>query len=95
MENKRKDNRAAISSNAEIMAGGASHACRIQDISTGGAKLRTHLPIEPGQTAVLKIGNFGQFNVTVAWLQGAEMGIKFDHDPMGMATVIMGLASYG
>ncbi|MDO8464840.1 MAG: PilZ domain-containing protein [Gallionella sp.] len=94
-EYKRKDTRESILTQARIMVGGDWHNCRILNISTGGAKLQIDRHINHGTPVSLQIGEFGQFNVTVAWQQSTEVGVKFTHDALEMAAVIMGLASYG
>ncbi|MFZ2301689.1 MAG: PilZ domain-containing protein [Gallionella sp.] len=94
-EYKRKDTRESILTQARIMAGEGWHNCRILNISTGGAKLQTDRRIGHGTAVLLQIGEFGQFSATVAWQQDTEIGVKFTHDALEMAAVIMGLASYG
>lgn len=95
MEYKRKDTRESIPAKAKLMADGDWHTCRILNISTGGAKLQIDRRIGHGTPVSLEIGEFGQFSATVAWQQGSEVGVKFTHDALEMAAVIMGLASYG
>jgi hypothetical protein len=95
MDNKRKDNREPVFSNAEILVDGNRHSCRMLNISTGGAKLQLARQLDCGKAVVLSLGNFGQFNAQIVWQQGGAMGVKFSHDPVEMAAVIMGLASYG
>ena len=94
-EYKRKDTRESILTQARIMADGGWHNCRILNISTGGAKLQIALRIDLGAPVSLQIGEFGQFSATVAWQQDTEIGVKFTHDALEMAAVVMGLASYG
>ncbi len=94
-EYKRKDTRESILTQARIMVDGDWHNCRILNISTGGAKLQIDGRIGHGTPVSLQIGEFGQFGATVAWQQDAEIGVKFTHDALEMAAVIMGLASYG
>lgn len=95
IEYKRKDTRETILSKAKILVGGEWHDCRILNISTGGAKLQIDRHISHGITVSLQIGDFGQFSATVAWQQSGEIGVKFTHDAVEIAGVIMGLASYG
>lgn len=95
IECKRKDTRETILSKAKVRVDGEWHDCRILNISTGGAKLQIDRHINHGIAVALQIGDFGQFSATVAWQQSGEIGIKFTHDAIEMAGVIMGLASYG
>ena len=94
-EYKRKDTRETILTQAKIMVDGDWRNCRILNISTGGAKLQIDGRVAHGTPVSLQIGEFGQFGATVAWQQDAEIGVKFTHDSLEMAAVIMGLASYG
>jgi hypothetical protein len=95
IENKRRNTREKILTHAEILINDDWYDCRILNISVGGAKLLLDRQIDRGLAVILQIGQFGQFNVTVAWQQSGELGIKFNHDALEMAGVIMGLASYG
>lgn len=95
IEYKRKDTRETILSKAKILVDGDWHDCRILNISTGGAKLQIGHHISHGIAVALQIGDFGQFGATVAWQQSGEVGVKFTHDAIEIAGVIMGLASYG
>lgn len=92
---QRQDTRESILTQAKLMADGEWHNCKIINISTGGAKLQIDRRFNHGMAVALQIGEFGQFSATVAWQQGAELGVKFTHDALEMAGVIMGLASYG
>ena len=92
-EYKRKDTRETILSQAKILVDGEWLECRILNISTGGAKLRIDRHVNHGIAVTLQIGGFGQFGATVAWQQSGEIGVKFTHDAIEIAGVIMGLAS--
>lgn len=95
IEYKRKDTRESILTEAKIMVDGDWHNCRILNISTGGAKLQIDRRISHGMAVSLQIGKFGQFSAIIAWQQSGEVGVKFTHDALEIAGVIMGLASYG
>ena len=94
-EYKRKNSRETILTKVEIMVDGNWHSCRMLNVSTGGAKLQFDRHINRGLEVILRIGKFGQFTATVVWQQSDEIGVKFAHDALEMASVIMGLASYG
>ena len=94
-ENKRRDTREKIITQAIILIDKDKYDCRILNISVGGAKLQIDRHFDSGLAVILQIGKFGQFNATIAWQQSGELGIKFSHDALEMAAVIMGLASYG
>lgn len=95
IEHKRKDTRETILTEAKILIDGGWHNCRILNISTGGAKLKMDRHTNHGIAVSLQIGKFGQFSAVVAWQQSGELGVKFTHDALEIAGVIMGLASYG
>ena len=78
---------------AEIRVDEHWHDCTISNISASGARLNVVLSAGRGKDVVIKIGEFGEFNATVAWCSGKEIGVKFDHDPLEMNQVMIGLAS--
>jgi hypothetical protein len=80
---------------ARIQGESCWYDCRISNISTGGAKLQVDQQIAHGEMVCLKIGDFGEFSATVCWQQSRELGVKFTHDPLEMADVVIGLATYG
>ncbi len=80
---------------ARIMDGGHWLDCTIVNISASGAKLRSSSNYYQGETVRLRIGNFGEFGGVVSWHNSQNVGIKFTHDPLEMADVLMGLAVYG
>jgi len=94
-QHQRNYPREAVRAGAKIMLAGHWHECTIVNISPKGAKLNIDLQISRGVEVLVKIGNFGEYRATVAWHQGAEVGVEFGHDPAEMTDVMMGLASYG
>jgi hypothetical protein len=80
---------------AEIMIDEQWHDCVIVNMSPSGARLNIALDVSRGKDAVIKIGEFGRFNATVAWCQGNEIGVKFDHDASEMTRVLIELESRG
>lgn len=76
-----------------IMCNGQWHDCVITNISASGAKLSLSLNISRGKDVTIKLGEFGQFNATVAWCSGGEIGVRFDHDPLEMTRVLIAMAS--
>lgn len=93
--NTREHDRRTVLVEARIMEDGEWHDCRIVNISVGGAKLLTGRQLGQGTAVRLHIGHFGQFGATVAWQHGGEIGVRFTHDPVEMADLVMGLAVYG
>ena len=94
-QSRRKHERQQVLFDARIMEAGQWQACRILNMSAGGAKLLVNCNINHGAAVSLEVGNFGQFSGTVVWIDREEVGIKFSHDPAEMAEVVMGLAMYG
>jgi PilZ domain len=92
---KRRHARQAILVEARIMAGEEWHVCRIFNVSAGGAKLQIYHRFVQGSQVRLQIGSFGEFDGTVAWQHGEELGVKFSQSPAEMAEVVIGLATYG
>jgi len=74
---------------AKIMVDAQWHDCALVNISPTGARLRVSLQAERGEDAVIKLGDYGKFNATVAWCHDGEVGVKFDHDPAEMTRVLI------
>ena len=87
--------RETLSAKAAIMIAGQLRECMISNISPSGAKLYVGIKVERGADVLIQLGEFGQFNATVAWCYGEEIGVRFNHDPQEMAHVLIGLASHG
>lgn len=85
--------RETVSAKAQIRVDGEWRDCVISNISPSGAKLSVGLPVDRGAGVVVQLGKFGEYNATVAWCHGDEIGVKFDHDPEEMTHVLIGLAS--
>ncbi len=83
--------REIIRAKAEIMIDGQWHDCVITNISPSGAKLHFGQNAIRGTAVFIKIGELGKFSATVAWCNGEEMGVKFDHDPSEMTRVLIAL----
>jgi len=84
--------RETIRTKAEIMLEGQWHDCVITNISLVGARLYVRLNASRGMDANLNIREYGQFNATVAWCTEDEVGLKFEHDPSAITTVMNGLS---
>lgn len=87
--------RETLRTKAEIMIDEQWHDCVIINISPSGAKLNIGLEVSRGKDVLIKIGELGQFNATVAWFHDDEIGVKFDHDPSEMTRVLIELESHG
>ena len=82
-----------ISVEVEIGVDGIWYESMIVNISPSGAKLSLGLNLDRGKDVVIQLGEFGEFNATVAWSNGEAVGVKFDHDPLEMTRVLIGLTS--
>lgn len=87
--------REIISTKAAVMIDGQWRDCVISNISPSGAKLYVGMNVNRGADVLIQLGEFGQFNATVAWWYGDEIGVKFNHDPLEMNKVLIALDSQG
>ena len=83
--------REIVSAKAEIKIDGHWRDCVISNISPSGAKLYVGEELVRGTDVRLLFGEYGEFDATVAWCHGDEIGVKFDHDPLEMTSVLIGL----
>jgi len=95
VEYERDYPREIIAIKTEIMLDEQWFDCVIANISPSGAKLYVGRNVSRGKDVIIKIGEFGEFDATVAWCHADEIGVKFDHDPLDMTNVLIGLASQG
>jgi len=95
IEYERDYPRETLRTKAKIMIDEQWHDCVIINISPSGAKLNISLEVSRGKAALIRIGELGQFNATVAWCHDDEIGVKFDHDPSEMTRVLMEMESHG
>ena len=92
---KRVHSRHDVLVEGAVLAEGRWLACRIINLSAGGAKVAVEGPLAPGLSVQLRVGPLGQFDAVIAWRLGGEAGIKFSNAPSEMAELAMGLALYG
>ena len=88
----REFTREPIRVKAEIMIDGGWQDCVITNISPFGARLYAGLKANLGTAVSIKIGESGKLSATVIWIQGDEIGVKFDDDQSEMARVLIELA---
>ena len=87
--------RELLRTRAGVMIDEQWHDCALINISASGAKLSIALEVSRGKAALVKLGELGPFNATVAWCKDDEIGVKFDHDPEEMTRVLIELESRG
>jgi hypothetical protein len=82
----RRFERKELQLQAKLIVSGASHAVRIVNISSGGARLGldSNMQFTEGGDVLLDLDRLGSL----------QLGIRFAGDPEAMAEVIMGLAMY-
>ena len=80
---RRRAERAPVLMAAAMHTVGASRTVSLLDVSSFGARVRTCLPLEPGQEIWLKIPPNEVFG-RVRWIDGDLCGIAFD-EPLGRA----------
>jgi len=66
----------------------------VENISPGGARINTRVPVEPGQSVVLTIGDLGKADGHVAWVNRYTVGVKFEHEVDAIAELLLAVAVY-
>ena len=92
----RRFDRSELQLPARLKRGDTEYACRIVNISAGGARLRleSESQLEEGDDIALELDGLGQFPAKTVWRRDWVLGIEFGGDPETMAEVVMGLAMY-
>jgi hypothetical protein len=92
----RRFERKELQLQAKLIVSGASHAVRIVNISSGGARLGldSDMQFTEGGDVLLDLDRLGSLQARAVWQRGQQLGIRFAGDPEAMAEVIMGLAMY-
>lgn len=84
----RKATRIQVLWNGSLHAGERSSACRILDVSLGGAKVQVANPSDIPSPVTLKIDRFGEFPCEIQWRQGDYLGLRFLADQETVANTI-------
>jgi len=66
----------------------------IENISPGGARLITRVPVEPGQAIAVTMGDMGIAKAHVAWTNRYTVGVKFDQEIDAIADLMLAVAIY-
>ena len=69
--------RIEVTAPAWLEAGSRREVVRVRDVSDGGAKIETRVPLVAHEQIVLTLDNFRAAPVIVRWVQGAAAGIAF------------------
>ena len=87
--------RTDVSLSAELKVGDNRFACSMQNLSVGGAKIITAMPMSKGDKQELVIGDFKPISFQVAWVRPPLIGLKFDDDAQEeVAEILMSVATY-
>ena len=78
----RKATRVQVLWTGSLHAGERPSACRILDVSLGGAKVDVTNPSDIPSPVTLRIDRFGEFYCEVVWREGDHLGLRFlaDHE---------------
>ena len=81
--------------NARLSCGGAEYHCAVEDISPGGAKVKSSAQIDTGEHVDLDLTPFGVVAAHTVWARKGHLGLKFDADPMETTEIVMAIAMQG
>ncbi len=93
MENKRNNPREPARAKARLLVDGQWHDCMITNISIAGGRLYLRMSVPTGKAVRIQIADYGQYDATVVWCDGDETGLKLEHDPAEIASMLTALAA--
>jgi hypothetical protein len=88
MDNNRSFPREPIRSKARLNVDGHWHDCVITNISAVGVRLYLRMNVAADQAVQIQIDELGPYDATVVWSEGDETGLRFNHDPDEIASLI-------
>lgn len=86
--------RVTTATRARLRIGAVWHLVPLIDLSQGGAKVETDLPIELGQGVEIDIAGMGTLGAHVRWVRGERVGLVFTC-PLRLAVVAQWIATHG
>lgn len=92
MDNIRNFPREPIRTKAKLKVEGQWHDCVITNISAVGVRLYLRMSVAADQAVHIQIDELGPYDATVVWCEGDETGLRFDHDPEEIASLMIVLA---
>ncbi|MDP6430240.1 MAG: PilZ domain-containing protein [Rhodospirillales bacterium] len=92
---RRRFERNSVLADTELILDGKRMACRVTNVSLGGASVEIGMPCERGQSASLVFEKFDAFDGEVVWSIGGACGIKFTGDVSAIGELLTALATYG
>ncbi len=87
------DDPGALFQPGALVLGSVRQICQIRKLGAGGAVLHADVPIEQGARLELELETGEPLVGTVAWRQGAEIGLKFDRAVDILPIIARNLAS--
>ena len=79
---------------SRLRIGAVWHLVPLIDLSQGGAKVETDLPVELGQGVEIDIDGIGVLGAHVRWVRGERVGLVFTC-PLRLALVAQWIATHG
>ncbi len=77
-----------------IDTGDRTGRATVENISPGGARITTRVPVHPGQPVSLTIGDLGTADAHVAWTNRYIVGVKFDQEVDAIADLLLAVTIY-
>lgn len=88
MDNIRNYPREPIRAKARLKVDGHWHDCVITNISAVGVRLYLRMSVAADQAVHIQIDELGPYDATVVWSEGDETGLRFNHDPDEIASLM-------
>ena len=92
MDNNRNFPREAVRTKSRLLVDEQWHDCVVTNISAVGVRLYLRRSVELDKAVRLQIDELGPYDATVVWCEGDETGLRFDHDPGEIASLMTVLA---
>jgi hypothetical protein len=86
--------RVTTATRARLRIGAVWHLVPLVDLSQGGVKVETDLPVELGQGVEIDIDGIGVLGAHVRWVRGERLGLVFTC-PLRLALVAQWIATHG
>ena len=91
IDDRRRYKRAHVLFNGSLVSGNHSNKGVLLDVSAGGARIRLSEPLDAGSAINLRLADFLDFPVEVAWRSGLTIGLRFREAPARIAATLSGL----
>ncbi len=95
LPNQRSSDRHTVIFKTNVKIGAISTACKIIDISSGGARIKASLNVAPLVPVILTIKQLGDFDALIVWSNRDELGLKFDENPDRISMMLDLILAYG